>query len=129
MSSSSEEIEMSVDLPEANIMIAGSRVQVRVHRSVLVLNSDFFREVLTQHPPAACDSDSPPILRLTLGDSDIVHYSNAIYGVNGYEILSNTIERNELILLQRLCVRQKAGVRHIGLFGLQHHCIQEHPAA
>lgn len=83
MSSSSVEIDVSVNLPEANIVLAGSHVQVRVHRSALALNSTFFEEVLAQYPPAAGDCDSPPILRLTLEDEAIVHYTNAIYGVNG----------------------------------------------
>lgn len=75
---------MSTDFKEGNIVVAGPRVQIRVHRTVLSLHSGFFRRILTLHPEGSDDNEKPPTVQVSQTDTDIIHYANAIYNITEY---------------------------------------------
>lgn len=75
------ELSLSADFKEGNVVVAGPRVRIRVHRTVLSLQSGYFRRLLTVHPESAGDNDNPPAIHLPQTDTDIIHYAGAIYNI------------------------------------------------
>lgn len=75
-----------LDLAEGTIYLRGKDVFIRVHRTVLELHSPIFRRILEENPPMASDVRKPPTLKLPFSDTDMIHYTNAIYNRSRYAI-------------------------------------------
>lgn len=75
------DLSIASDIVQGNIVLVGSRVRIRVHRSVLMLHSEFFRRILALHPGDNEDSRRPPTLHLRQRDADLIHYVGAVYNV------------------------------------------------
>lgn len=73
-----------LDLAEGTIYLRGKDVYIRVHRSVLELNSPVFRCILDENVALPGDTRKPPTIHLPFGDTDLIHYSNAIYNRDRY---------------------------------------------
>lgn len=80
VSASLDAMELSIarDFVPGNIMLIGSRVRIQVHRSVLTLQSDFFRRILALHPHGIDNDCKSPTLHLPQKDADLIHYAAAV---------------------------------------------------
>lgn len=68
-----------LDLVEGTIYLRGENIYIRVHRTVLELHSPIFQKILGENPALAADSRKPPTLQLPFSDTDLIHYTNALY--------------------------------------------------
>lgn len=73
-----------LDLAEGTIYLRGKDVYIRVHRTVLELNSPVFRRIFYENAALAGDTRKPPTIHLPFADTDLIHYSNAIYNRDRY---------------------------------------------